>query len=251
MKKILFILFFGASLTVKSQNILGAGVGLDVMAGETDELNTFVKTFNNYYGSSLSKPLKNFGLTKGYSFTAGGYLDTYSFVLGAWISRGNMFQKSKAVFTDNREVEMVQHLAKTTLYTDYGWWAGDNVIISGTLAASLWRNDLRIYSIYSDGTKSIGNDNFLNGIYSSYSASFDFGLNVSLVFEPIKIDIRALKDFKVANTQLSDLSAGKGIYDQNVPIDYTKGTFDETNRMHGGFSGYYFSVSVIAFLFLE
>lgn len=127
----------------------------------------------------------------------------------------------------------------------------DNVIISGTLAASLWRNDLRIYSIYSDGTKSIGNDNPLNGIYNSISASFDFGLNVSLVFEPIKIDVRALKDFKIANTQLSDLSAGKGIYDQNLPIDYTKGTFDASNRMHGGFSGYYFSISVVAYLFLE
>lgn len=117
-------MFLGINLSVNSQNILGVGMGGDVMAGETKELNTFVKTFNNFYGSSLAKPFKNFGLTKGYSFTAGGHLDTYSFVLGAWISRGNMFQKSEAVFTDNRKIEMVQHIAKTTLYTDYGWWAG-------------------------------------------------------------------------------------------------------------------------------
>ena len=177
------------------------------------------------------------------------YFDTYSFVIGAWLSRANMFQKSKATFNDNTGIEMVQHIAKTSLYTDYGWWAGDNVIISGTIAASLWRNDVRIYSTYPDGSKSIGNENSLNGIYQSFNASFDLGLNVSILLEPIKIDFRVLKDFKFINGfSLLDVSTGKGINDQHIPIDFTKNSFNEDNRMSGSFSGYYFSLSVLYFL---
>jgi hypothetical protein len=242
------IIFIAFSTHVTSQSLIGAGMGFDVMSGNTNELNTFVESFNTQNVSLLSEPLNKFGLTKGYSFSAGGNFDTYSFVIGAWFSRANMFQKSKATFVNNTGIEVVQHIAKSTLYTDYGWWVGDNVIISGTIGASLWRNDVRVYSTYADGSKSIGQESSLNGIYQAYNASFDLGLNISVVLEPVKLDFRILKDYKFTASQLLDVSAGKGINDQHIPIDFSKNSFSEDNRMSGNFSGFYFSLSAVVFL---
>lgn len=249
MKKLLslsLVLLLSSSLV--SQNMLSVGAGVNTMSFNTNQLNGFVTSFNEFYSSQLSKPMDKFGLAYGYSIGVGGVFDNYPKVIGATITKESLYQSSFASFNDNTGVELLQHLAKTTLYTDYGWYLMDNMTLSGTIAASLWRNDIRHYTVYPDNTKSLGRDATYNGIYSSVKVSFDFGFNLAYWIKPVKLELRALKDFTVASTGLIDASIGKTLEGNYLPINYGESTSNQSNRINGVFPGFYFGLMVSYFI---
>lgn len=247
-KYIIFYITIIVAGVLNSQNMLSIGTGFNAISFNTNELNNFTESFNSFYSNQLNKPLNKFGMSYGYSFGIGGVFDNYPKVIGATITRENLYQNSSAIFNDKTGVQITQHIAKTTLYTDYGWYLMDNMTLTGTLAASIWRNDLLHYTTYPDGTKSLGQDSQYNGIYSSTKASFDFGLNLSYWIKPIKIELRGLKDFTLASTSLIDASIGKTLEANYLPINYGSSTIDQSNRIRGVFTGFYFSLMVSYFI---
>lgn len=228
--------------------MLSIGTSFNAISFNTKELNSFVESFNSFHSNQINKPLDKFGMAYGYSFGIGGVFDNYPKVIAATLTRENLYQNSTANFNNNTGVQITQHIAKTTLYTDYGWYLMDNMTISGTVAASLWRNDIRHYTTYPDGTKSLGRDSQFNGIYSSVKASFDFGLNLSYWIKPVKIELRGLKDFTFASTSLIDASIGKTLEANYLPINYGSSTINQSNRISGVFTGFYFSLMISYFI---
>lgn len=237
----LFVSFFAAA----QEDCLGVGASLDVYAFQFDELNQLVSSINNYYeGNGLETSMEAFEYAPGGSFLLGGNMGGVGLTLGYWLGRSMQSASGTASFENGRGIEIKARHLRTVFMFDLGGTITDHIVLSGTLSASLWRNDVHYYNTYPYDIKSVATNDPLPGLYSSVKASFGLGMDLSGYIGPIRIGLRAIKDFGVGASDLGDFSPAKLNVGNYLPKDITQPTSQPDNRITSQFPGVLFSLSI-------
>lgn len=125
----------------------------------------------------------------------------------------------------------------------------------GTFGVNMNKYRMVSYAVYPDGSESLTNEYYYNGVYKNFDAglSYGFGFQIKPV-QYVGFEIRYLfasnrfpgerTDLVAENASMGDFSYAKKVGTEAYPLDYTKG-FSQDNYIIPNFSQHYLSLSLI------
>jgi hypothetical protein len=259
---ILLILTLG-TITVQSQQVfLTAGGSLMSMRWNPVNMNHFVSSYNTYYGQSIVEPYKEHDGKVGdmaWKFNLilmdeeeSGFVAAMSYSH----NRTTQVNHSKLLSGFEQEYELIFKDHDITI--DLGYSIGGLVFANFSTAFLFRNNQINYYTIIQDGTRSMGFEYDINGVYKTFTPSVELGTTLGLklgrFFVPFRITwpISYMEEYQ---TSLLDFDANR--YRQHdFPRDFglfiqdTMGEQAETNTIYSSdFKGPRFSIGIEFALF--
>lgn len=195
MKKYLILFFLFIQLNLFSQKegaVICFGAGYSTYIDQFEDLNSFIDSYNLMNAPSTTEPFNNFSMIPGHGLKISG---------GGWTKHAfYYFGFGRSYFSQASEIKygLQGHGIKMKIYMwdmfgDIGLKLGP-VNLGLTLSGHARRSVINSYSIYADGTKSLGYDNPLNGIYrSTLYMPVGFGAVLAFQYKFLKLEARVEK----------------------------------------------------------
>lgn len=187
-KVILAVLFAIVSTVALAQFNVGLGLSGGIMPLRHKSFNRFAESWNSFYNGILDKPLKPFGL----AYTQEVIL-SFRFSNALDLSAGFVGQRAKTdcdyTNGDQREFKFSNHL----FVFEMGMGPGDPEVgwITFLLGFSFGNTVIDSWYIQSDGIKSIGQERYWNGSFSSFTVGCYPGIKASVGIRNVKLQLRA------------------------------------------------------------
>lgn len=197
------------------------------------------------------------------NFDSKQFTDFLSFHFGASFDGGffsfnfmpNTTRQTRTVmFPNNYGRKFVFSDRRYEFLFDIGY-GSKKVDVFGSFGVNMNKYRMVSYSIYPDGSASLTNEYYYNGVYKNFDAGLSYGLGVNI--KPIQflaIELRyiyAHNKFPGENTDLvpeteslTDYSDAKAVGSETYPADYTLGFYGE-NRLTPNFSQHYLCLSLV------
>lgn len=194
---------------------------------QTEELNSFVTTFNQYHQGTGFVPLKDFKSNlNAPSFNIRfqmlpfkNFLNWDLYFAYSWDKQSNtttLIQKSKYDF--------LYRSRNYDFYTEIGYNIQDRIILNAVLGLGVSQEYIEIWKVYTNGDRSITNENDLPGYYTGMAFPMSFGAGVTGKFNNFLIPLKITYAFPVfrsfGNLPFSDGSNVNKYRANNIPIDY-------------------------------
>lgn len=197
------------------------------------------------------------------NFDSKQFTDFLSFHFGASFDGGffsfnfmpNTTRQTRTVmFPNNYGRKFVFSDRRYEFLFDIGY-GSKKVDVFGTFGVNMNKYRMVSYSIYPDGSASLTNEYFYNGVYKNFDAGLSYGLGIN--YKPIQflaIELRYIYAHNKLPGENTDLIADTGsLYDPSYaktvgtgsfPSDYTLG-FSPNNYLTPDFSQHYLCLSLV------
>jgi len=154
---------------------------------ETNGMNQFVSTFNNFWGSKLSSPYQEFNGKEFSHMNYGGSL--YFLTPGdAGITMGSGFLIGKSrynhscIWTGGVQNELAFAVRDVMWTFNLGFHVKTRLFIEGYFDANIRKVEMEHATIYQDGSRSLSSEYKLNGFYNGRVSSLNYGAQLGLRF---------------------------------------------------------------------
>ena len=210
---IIFSFLFLHSTLLLGQGIFSGGISLygeySSSQFETKGINTFVNSFNNFWGEQLSTPLTEF---KGNEFSHPnigiGFRVISRGKMGFSGSTAFMYGKTKYSTTNQWstqvENEMLFKVRDLQWTVNAGLHFGNLFYLEAYSGAHIRRLFMEYATVYPDGSRSLSSEYKLNGLYSGNVSTFDVGVQAGFRIKFVMLYARLTKP-------LSNFPTGKGL----------------------------------------
>lgn len=175
----------GISLSASAQFSHGPTihVGYQGSGIHPTDLNTFVSTFNTYYQGVIPVPLKSYSLFPSHGFNIGvGYRffkrerTAPSLYIG--YAYAQTMTKNRAVFQNGIGYDFGLKMRDHLVYIEGGVGIKGRVFVNACADFLIRKGTMRSATVYQDGTKSIGTEYDLNGMYTGSTVAFAPGISI-------------------------------------------------------------------------
>lgn len=224
-------------------------VGYQASGINPGDLNTFAETFNAHYAGVIPVPLKSYSALPAHGFNAGvGYRlfnrerTGFSAYLG--YAYAQAMHKNRAVFQNNLGYEFGLKLRDHYVHFEAGAGIKGRVFINACASFILRKTTMRSQTVYQDGTKSVGNEYDINGIYTGTTNAIAPGISVggriwhffitgrALYSLPLFKSPLYLTDYSVLRYRSHDFPKDYGVFNTDVT-----GMDQENGLSANGFNG--------------
>lgn len=177
---VLFLLCLNGQTQNSGLVILG---GYQASGTKTADLNRFVSSFNAYYHGVIPSPLSEYKMVQSHGYNVGGgyrYLNrertTFSFFGG--YAFASAFNRNSATFANGIGMDFAHKMRDHQIFLETGVGIKGVVFINACLDFMFRKTSLRSATVYQDGTKSIGGEYDINGMYTGTTNAFAPGISV-------------------------------------------------------------------------
>jgi hypothetical protein len=250
MKKLIWsfsLAALGGALSVVGQSpyalgpVLGFGYGFNGF--NTEGLNTFVRTHNNYLPSAVKQPFNDYGFSsmRGFYGAAGMRFmrrDKGGGVWGVFYQWGSARHRNSSHFTNGRGRELDLRFSTHDVMVEGGFQIKGIAFLEALVGMMIRKVGLYSHILYADGSRSLGTEYDLNGYYHVTEAApyvgGAIGFRIWHFFFPLRIMYSfsvfgheaSLTDFDVMRFRQTEFPRDVGVFIQDV-----MGEKFETNRV--------------------
>lgn len=191
-KKIIFILSYimlFQQAYAQHKIIFGAGAGMNTF--KTNELNTFIHSFNDYFEAPNFVPFKDFkGSMQSISGKVGyRYLPLQGLSFGMHYAFGRGKNSNHSTLDVKSGYELLHNIKRNDFWFEVG--RSERFFnLSGILGINKATNTIQIWKVYANGDKSMGYEDDLNGNYVIDAHSLDIGGSLGLKIWRVNVPIQ-------------------------------------------------------------
>jgi hypothetical protein len=147
------------------------------------EMNRFVSTFNQHYEGVIPKPLKAYSVFPSHGFNAGiGYrfFKRESGGVTGYVgySYAQTRNRNTATFKNRLGYDFGMKFRDHFFYLEAGAGIRGRFFVNGCLDFLFRKTTIRSSTVYQDGTKSIGSEYDINGMYTGTTNAFAPGISL-------------------------------------------------------------------------
>ena len=202
------------SISLRAQLTIGVGYELDGF--DTEGMNTFVSSYNDYFGSSATQPLKALGSfdLKGLQYSLG-----YRFLKPQWTFATTVtYGKSNHSFNSRVAGNFGQehHLQFRDLNFIFsgGPVLAKNILLEGIFNIGFRNTTLDVLTVFPDGSRSQDYVFDINGVYTTFTPCYEAGLGLGFRLGHFILSGRITKAFNFPGSNLG--SEGTELTDFDV-----------------------------------
>ena len=152
---------------------------------ETEGMNSFVSTFNDFWGNKLSQPYEEF---TGNEFSHGNFGMGFRVISSGHVgfSAGTAFLYGRKTFThsatwNNGVVNDLDFYARDLQWSiNLGIHIENLLFLEAYADANIRKLEMGHYTVYQDGSRSLSSEYKLNGLYTGTVSSMDVGFQAGL-----------------------------------------------------------------------
>jgi hypothetical protein len=196
---------------------------------QTEGLNTFKKSYNDYYALGMKNPFDMYGNLPQTGFQYGvDIVFMKEKENGFFFRSGLLFSNSKSVSSctiwNNYRNDIVLKFHDWQVPADIGYSIKGIVAFYLAMDISMRKTRLEYWQYYPDGSKSVGNEFDMNGVYTATVPVFNYGGGMVLRYKRFTIPVRYTLGrtiFNVEKVPLTDYDANQ-FRSNSFPLDYSK-----------------------------
>ncbi|HTO17484.1 MAG TPA: hypothetical protein VLZ83_17090 [Edaphocola sp.] len=210
----------GAPIYSSGQISWTFGGGVIQGAINTNQLNSFAESFNDYHKGVGFKPLNDFKPKMNSLFFSTGFRyfpsEKKSGITYSVLYRFNKYkQKNETTLLQGSGYDINYWAPYHDFLFELGYSIKDRVSLSAVLGLAINFHTIEIWKVYANGDRSMGNENNLPGHYVGLSTPLEYGLSAGIKLNKILIPIRITHSRSFLNVMGTEDEFG-------VFIDYTK-----------------------------
>ncbi len=205
-------------LPAQAALVIAPHIGVQTEKFDQSGLNSFFTSWNEFYtmgNGHAFDTINGFsqqGMDAGVNFIIYGDLDKSSFFLSYGLFRNKSTISRTSKIWSNRTNKLTLSFRDIEIPVQFGATIGRRAMIGMNFDFLFRKARLDFETIYQDGTKSIGNEFDLNGVYKISVPDLFFGPALALRFGKFSIPVSVtfpLKMFKNSDLPLTDYDANR------------------------------------------